>query len=300
MSRRQFTAPSRTEDGAARRHRLHDPPRRHGRLLRIRIPHLPTRTCAANRSSSAGGRSLGRALGDLRGAGLRGHLGHADGPGQSALPAGDRHRAGPPALRRHLRRSHGHLRHGHRAASSRCRSTRPSSTCRAPYAASAHPTQIAEQLRDTIADEQGITCSVGVASTKFVAKLASAARQARRAHRRPARRDRLVPPPAARRRDLGCRRQDRGAPAPPRAAHGRRPRAHPGRDPPARPRRRRRAQPARPGLGPGPAGRRARSDARSRSGPTRRSRTTSTTRSASTASCSASPTGPLRGPGRRA
>lgn len=35
------------------------------------------------------------------------------------------------------------------------------------------PTQIAEQLRDTIADEQGITCSVGLASTKFVAKLAS-------------------------------------------------------------------------------------------------------------------------------
>ncbi len=36
------------------------------------------------------------------------------------------------------------------------------------------PTRIAELLRDTIADEQGITCSVGVASTKFVAKLASA------------------------------------------------------------------------------------------------------------------------------
>ncbi|MDC5697845.1 DNA polymerase IV [Intrasporangium calvum] len=36
------------------------------------------------------------------------------------------------------------------------------------------PTSIAERLRDTIADEQGITCSVGVASTKFVAKLASA------------------------------------------------------------------------------------------------------------------------------
>jgi DNA polymerase-4 len=33
--------------------------------------------------------------------------------------------------------------------------------------------QIAQRIRDTVADEQGITCSVGVASTKFVAKLAS-------------------------------------------------------------------------------------------------------------------------------
>ena len=35
------------------------------------------------------------------------------------------------------------------------------------------PRQIAQQIRDTIADEQGITCSVGVATTKFIAKLAS-------------------------------------------------------------------------------------------------------------------------------
>ncbi len=35
------------------------------------------------------------------------------------------------------------------------------------------PRLIAATLRDTIADEQGITCSVGVAPTKFVAKLAS-------------------------------------------------------------------------------------------------------------------------------
>jgi len=35
------------------------------------------------------------------------------------------------------------------------------------------PAQIARIIRDTIADEQGITCSVGVAPTKFVAKLAS-------------------------------------------------------------------------------------------------------------------------------
>jgi DNA polymerase IV len=35
------------------------------------------------------------------------------------------------------------------------------------------PARIGAALRDRIADEQGITCSVGVASTKFVAKLAS-------------------------------------------------------------------------------------------------------------------------------
>ena len=35
------------------------------------------------------------------------------------------------------------------------------------------PAGIGQQVRDRVADEQGITCSVGVASTKFVAKLAS-------------------------------------------------------------------------------------------------------------------------------
>ena len=35
------------------------------------------------------------------------------------------------------------------------------------------PTSIGQMIRDTVHDEQGITCSVGVAPTKFVAKLAS-------------------------------------------------------------------------------------------------------------------------------
>ena len=36
-----------------------------------------------------------------------------------------------------------------------------------------HPASIGQLIRDTVHDEQGITCSVGVAPTKFVAKLAS-------------------------------------------------------------------------------------------------------------------------------
>lgn len=36
------------------------------------------------------------------------------------------------------------------------------------------PAHIGEQIRARVADEQGITCSVGIASTKFVAKLAGA------------------------------------------------------------------------------------------------------------------------------
>jgi len=35
------------------------------------------------------------------------------------------------------------------------------------------PAEIAQQIRDRVADEQGVSCSVGVASTKFMAKLAS-------------------------------------------------------------------------------------------------------------------------------
>ena len=168
---------------------------------------------------------------------------------------------------------------------------------RAPYAGSGVPAQIAEQLRDTVADEQGITCSVGVASTKFVAKLASNL----------AKPDGLIVVPREEvvsflhqlpvgaiwgvgdkteehLHRLGLRTVADIAHTPVetlqralgdvagRSLHDAR-------------------------VGPRPPVRRAARGARSRSAPTRPSPTTSTTRSASTASCCASPTGPPPGPG---
>ena len=85
------------------------------------------------------------------------------------------------------------------------------------------PAWIGEWIRARIADEQGITCSVGVAPTKFLAKLASVAVQAGRAAGRAGRRRRGVPAPAAGRRAVGCRRAHRRAAGRARAAHGRRP-----------------------------------------------------------------------------
>ena len=74
------------------------------------------------------------------------------------------------------------------------------------------PRHVGEWVRATVADEQGITCSVGVASTKFVAKLASARCKPDGLLVVPA--DGVVaflhPLPVA--RAVGGRREDRGGP----------------------------------------------------------------------------------------
>ncbi len=120
------------------------------------------------------------------------------------------------------------------------------------------PSIIAGLIRDRVADEQQITCSVGVASTKFVAKLASG--RAKPDGMLVVPRDETVPflHGASRRRALGSGGAHGGGAAPSRPAHRLRSRAHPARHPQARPRRGSGRAPARARLGPRPAPRRRR------------------------------------------
>ena len=78
------------------------------------------------------------------------------------------------------------------------------------------PAEIAVRLRREVRERVGLAISVGVARTKFLAKVASARVQAGRTARRPARRGDRLPAPAADRAGLGRRRQDRRQVARPR------------------------------------------------------------------------------------
>ena len=149
----------------------------------------------------------------------RGALGHLRGARASGSPRRCRWRGpGGCARRRPSRRpttastaaisdgGHGDLRARSPRSSSRSRSTRHSSTCPGPCAAWAPRAASASTLRDTVADEQGITCSVGVAPTKFVAKLASGLAKPDGMVVVPARRGGAVRPAAAGRGAVGGRR----------------------------------------------------------------------------------------------
>ena len=95
------------------------------------------------------------------------------------------------------------------------------------------PVAVAERIRAQVADEQGITCSVGVAGDGRGGQDRQPPRQARRRGRRTPGAGDLLPPPAGGDRAVGGGGEDRRAAPPARAAHGRRPRPHPPTDPAA-------------------------------------------------------------------
>ena len=140
------------------------------------------------------------------------------------------------------------------------------------------PAEIGQLIRDRVADEQGITCSVGVATTKFVAKLASArpsptaCSSSRRTRPSPF----LHPLPVGALWGVGEKTEEVLQPA--RAAHRRRHRPHPAATPcSARSGEAAGSAPARAGLGPRPAPGRRRTGRRRASARRRRSPATSTT-----------------------
>ena len=146
-----------------------DPARRPRRVLRLGR--------AARRSAPArppgDRRRRGRARGELRGEGVR-------------RPHRDGRRAGPAAVparrsssRRGCRPTPRRARRSSRSSttpprwSRACRSTRPSSTCAGCARISGTPREIAARLRRDVRERVGLPITVGVARTKFLAKVAS-------------------------------------------------------------------------------------------------------------------------------
>ena len=104
-----------------------------------------------------------------------------------------------------------------RRSSRACRSTRRSSTCAGCGGSPARRAGDRRRLRRDVREEVGLPITVGIARTKFLAKVASARRQARRPARGAAGRRARVPAPAARRAAVGRRPGDGRASA--RARH---------------------------------------------------------------------------------
>ena len=95
-------------------------------------------------------------------------------PGAAALPGRDRRSASDARL---LRGEQGGVPRSSttsRRSSRDCRSTRRSSMCAACAGSPGRPVEIAERLRRAVRERVGLPITVGVARTKFLAKVASA------------------------------------------------------------------------------------------------------------------------------
>ena len=171
--------------------------------------------------------------------------GDADDPGPAAVPAGGGGRARLRRLQHGVDVGDGDLPPGHPAGRGALARRGVPRRPRLDPPARVARSQIAEQLRATVHDEQGITCSVGVAASMSVAKLASRRAKPDGVVVVPPRRGHLVPAPARRRRAVRRGGEDRGDAAPARAGHRRRRRPHPAAHPAAGGRRHARQPPAR-------------------------------------------------------
>ena len=115
-----------------------------------------------------------RARGELRGArrfGVRTAMGGRAGP--PAVPAGGRRPAADVGVRRGEQGGVRGLRATPRRSSRGCRSTRRSSTSAACERIAGTPVEIAARLRRDVRERVGLPITVGVARTKFLAKVAS-------------------------------------------------------------------------------------------------------------------------------
>ena len=179
-----------------------------------------------------GRRPRRRALRDLRGARLRGHLRDADGARPPAVPAGRRHasrpRAATPRSRPRSWRSSGRSRPRRAALARRGLPRRRRGAC-AAWARPTHDRRAAPRHRRRRAGHHVLGRR---RATKFVAKLASSLAKPDGLLVVP--RDEVVPflhqLPVGALWGVGERTEE--APAPARAAHGRRHRPHAGRDAP--------------------------------------------------------------------